>query len=528
MSKNKVPIVAIVGRANVGKSSLFNAMLGRREAIVADEPGTTRDSITSKATLESGKNFWLVDTAGLKDAADDFELTIQQQIVEAADSADIILVTVEGTTQITVEDRRVAKLAFKSGKQLILLVNKADKAKPEQIKNFEKLGIKPIIATSATQKKGFDELEDTLEDMLPAASIREADDRIRIALLGRPNVGKSSMYNALAKKQQAIVADRAGTTRDVNHTIIKYMGRELELLDTAGIRRNGKIERGIEQFSVLRSLRAIEDADVCFLLIDANELSVALDQKIAGMIKDAGKGLVLVVSKWDMLKEEAVTEYTEKKPHVIEKIEAIKNKKVAKYGDKNIEVKAPSTSKTKILDLHSQVSRRIMNDYNFTPWAPLIFTSSVDGKNLSKLFDLALEIAARREQKLSTRDLNAWLKKTTDRHPPAGLKNRQPKLRYITQEIDNPIPAFKVFGAHTKFLHWSYKRHMDRMFREEWDYTGTPVQLWFIDRDVEKERDVRLGGKRPGAKKGKKFKNNGNRDSTIRFKEQREKRDKKD
>jgi GTP-binding protein len=534
MSKNKVPIVAIVGRANVGKSSLFNAILGRREAIVANEPGTTRDSITSRATLESGKDFWLVDTAGLKDAADDFELTIQQQIIEAADSADIILVTVDGTTIITEEDRRVAKLAFKSGKQLILLVNKADKSTKEQVKGFEKLGIKPLIATSATQKKGFDDLGDALELMLPAASISEADDRVRIALLGRPNVGKSSMYNALAKKQQAIVADRAGTTRDVNHTIVKYMGRELELLDTAGIRRNGKIERGIEQFSVLRSLRAIEDADVCFLLIDANELSVALDQKIAGMIKDAGKGLVLVVSKWDMLKEEAVTEYTEKKPHVIEKINAIKEKKIAKYGDKSnaaqsiIAAQATATGKKeKILDLHSQVSRRIMNDYNFTPWAPLIFTSSVDGKNLSKLFDLALEIVARREQKLSTRDLNSWLKKTTDRHPPAGLKNRQPKLRYITQEIDNPIPAFKVFGAHTKYLHWSYKRHMDRMFREEWDYVGTPVQLWFIDRDVEKERDVRLGGKRPGAK-AKKFKNNGNRDSTIKYREMKEQREKRD
>jgi GTP-binding protein len=498
----KVPIVAIVGRANVGKSSLFNALLGRREAIVANEPGTTRDSITAKATLDSGKDFWLVDTAGLKDAADDFELTIQEQIVEAAESADIIFVTVDGTTIITEEDRRVAKLAFKSGKQLVLLVNKADKATKAQIQTFEKLGIKPIIATSATQKRGFEELEELLEEMLPAASIREADDRIRIALLGRPNVGKSSLYNALAKKQQAIVADRAGTTRDVNHTMVRYMGREVEILDTAGIRRSGRIERGIEQFSVLRSLRAIEDADICYLLIDANELSVALDQKIAGMIKDAGKGLVLVVSKWDMLKEEAVTEYTEKKPHVIAKMEKASLKKGV--------TAEPKVKKEKILDLHSQVSRRIMNEYKFTPWAPLIFTSSVDGKNVTKLFDLALEIMDRREQRISTRDLNAWMKAVVDRHPPAGLKNRQPKLRYIVQETDNPIPAFKIFGAHTKFLHWSYKRHMERMMREEWDYTGTPIQLWFIDRDIEKQRDEKFGGK--------KYKNNGNRDAASRRK----------
>lgn len=508
MSSNKVPIVAIVGRANVGKSSLFNALLGHREAIVADEPGTTRDSITSKATLESGKDFWLVDTAGLKDAADAFELTIQDQIVEAAASADVILVTVDGTTIITDEDRRVAKLAFKSGKKLILLVNKCDKAKKDQIKNFEKLGIKPIIATSATQKRGFEELEEALEEALPPAIITEADDRIRIALLGRPNVGKSSLYNALAKKQQAVVSDRAGTTRDVNHTMVKYMGREVELLDTAGIRRNGKIERGVEHFSVLRSLAAIEQSDVCFLLIDSTELSVALDQKIAGMIKEAGKGLVIVVSKWDLMKEEAVTEFTEKKPHVIEKM-ARKNteEEKAKFAEKN-------SLKNKFLDLHTKVSRRIANDYNFIPWAPLIFTSTVDGKNVTKLFELTLEIMDKRAQKITTRDLNLWLKKVTDRHPPAGLKNRQPKLRYMVQEDDNPIPAFKIFGAHTKFLHWSYKRHMERMMRENWDYSGTALQLWFIDRDVEKERDVRLGGKT--AKAGKRFKNNGNRDSSRR------------
>ena len=501
MSKSKVPIVAIVGRANVGKSSLFNAMLGRREAIVADEPGTTRDSITAKAELESGKQFWLVDTAGLKDAADAFELTIQDQITEAANSADIILVTVDGTTIITEEDRRVTKLAFKSGKQLILLVNKADKARKDQVKHFEKLGIKPMIATSSTQKIGFELLEDTLEKMLPAASIMEADDRIRIALLGRPNVGKSSLYNALAKKQQAIVADVAGTTRDVNRTLVKYMEREIELLDTAGIRRSGRIERGVEHFSVLRSLAAIEQSDICMLLIDATELSVALDQKIAGMVKEAGKGLIVVVSKWDLMKEEAVTEFTEKKPHVIAKM-AKASAKHSKSGEA-IKVEEPKVKKDKFLDLHSIVSRRLANDYNFVPWAPLAFTSSVTGKNVSKLFDLALEIMARREQKISTRDLNNWLKKVTDRHPPAGLKNRQPRLRYMTQEINNPIPAFKIFGSQTKFLHWSYRRHMDRMMREAWDYTGTPVQLWFIDRDEEKD---------------KKFKNNGNRESTMRRK----------
>ncbi len=475
MNKKKVPIVAIVGRANVGKSSLFNALLGRREAIVADEPGTTRDSVTLKAELESGKQFWLVDTAGMKAAEDEFELTIQEQILEAAEAADVILITVDGSTIITAEDRRVVKLAFKSGKQLALLVNKADKAKQEQIDAFEKLGIKPMIATSATQRIGFDDLEEVLEELLPAALITEDGDRIRLALLGRPNVGKSSLYNALAKKQQAIVADRAGTTRDVNHTIVKFQGREIELLDTAGIRRSGKIERGIEKFSVIRSLAAIEQSDVCMLLLDANELSVALDQKIAGLIKEAGKGLIIVVSKWDTVDKDAYT--------------------------------------------RDDLARGIAHEFNFVPWAPLVFTSSVDGKNVTKLFEITLEIMERRAQRISTRKLNNWLKKVLAAHPPSGLKNRQPKLRYMVQEDWNPIPSFKIFGAQAKYLHWSYKRHMDRMMREEWDYVGSPIQLWFIDRDVEKIRDIKLGGKRPGskgAKAAKKFKNNGNRDKASK------------
>lgn len=512
MSKKKIPIVAIVGRANVGKSSLFNALLGRREAIVADEPGTTRDSITLKAELESGKQFWLVDTAGLKnDAADDFELTIQEQITEAAAAADVILVTVDGSTGIiTDEDRRVTKLAFKSGKKIALLINKSDKAKKHEIKVFEKLGIRPMINTSATQKRGFEELEEVLEELLPPAIIQEDDNRIRVALLGRPNVGKSSMYNVMAKKQQAIVADRAGTTRDVNHTIVRYKTREIELLDTAGIRRPGRIERGVEKFSVLRSLQAIEQSDICLLLVDANELSVALDQKIAGLIKEAGKGLVIVVSKWDTMdvSEGLPTahntddnENPEQDPK-LNNLSRSKSKNIGRQkGTKAKKASAESTEKIKILDLHSRVSRGLQNDFNFVPWAPLIFTSSETGKNISKIFDLVLEIMDRREQNIETRDLNQWLKSVTDRHPPAGLKNRQPKLRYMIKETDNPIPAFKIFGSQTKFLHWSYKRHMDRMMRERWDFTGTPIQLWFIDRDVEKE---------------KKFKNNGNRDNTLR------------
>lgn len=436
---NKLPIVAIVGRANVGKSSLFNAILDRREAIVAHEAGTTRDSITAKAEWQ-GQNFWLVDTAGMKDAADDFEFTIQEQIIQAADSADIIWVVVEANIPISEEDRRVAKLALKSKKPVFLVINKVDRARGHDLEGFERLGIKPIFPTSATQKRGIDDLLDTLVSHIPKATLADNDDRLRIALLGRPNVGKSQLFNTLAKKQQAIVADRAGTTRDINRATVRYSGQEIELMDTAGIRRPGKIGVGIEHFSVVRSLSAIEQADVCLLLIDVNEIGTALDQKIAGMIKEAGKGLIIVVSKWD-----------------------------------SVEGKDAFT--------RDALAPQITHTFDFVAWAPLIFTSSVTGQNVTKIFDLALDIASARKTRISTRVLNSWLGGVIAKHPPAGLKNRAPKLNYMVQEDDNPIPAFKIFGAHTKFLHWSYKRFMERELRAQFHFEGTAVQLWFIEKD---------------------------------------------
>ena len=440
MATKKLPIVAIVGRANVGKSSLFNAILERREAIVAKEAGTTRDSIMAKASYQ-GQDFWLVDTAGVKDPEDDFEFTIQEQILQAADSADVIWVVVEANTIITEEDRRVAKLALKSKKPVFLVMNKSDKVRKPDILTFERLGIKPIITTSTTQNWGIDILLDRLIQVIPKANLKDEDDRLRIAILGRPNVGKSQLFNSLAKKQQAIVAPRAGTTRDVNRAIVRYEGREIELMDTAGIRRSGKIGQGIEHFSVIRSLAAIEQADVCLLVMDANELNVALDQKIAGMISEAGKGLILVVSKWDIAEEK--TAFT-----------------------------------------RDEIAPQIASNYQFVPWAPLVFTSAVTGQNVTKIFDLALEIALEREKRLKTTELNRWLKQVIDKHPPAGLKNRNPKLNYIVQEDDNPIPAFKVFGSHTQFVHWSYRRYMDRALREAYGFAGTPIQFWFIEKHI--------------------------------------------
>lgn len=435
---NKVPIVAIVGRTNVGKSSLFNAILKRREAIVANEPGTTRDAIIAKASW-GNQDFWLVDTAGIKDPDDDFEFTIQEQIAQASDSADVILVVIEADTVVTQDDRRVANMALKSKKPVILVVNKFDKNRQAKVEDFLKLGIKDVLLTSVTQNNGVTDLLDKIVDIVPKAHIKEQSDRLRLALLGRPNVGKSRLFNSLAKKQQAIVAERAGTTRDINRTIIRFEGREIELMDTAGIRRSGKIEKGVERFSVIRSLSAIEQADVCLLLMDVNELSVQLDQKIAGMIKDAGKGLIIVISKWDSIDDQ----------------------------------KTPFTR-----DL---IAPQLRHELDFVPWAPMVFTSAVTGQNVTRLFELTLEIDKNRHRLISTPDINRWLKQVINSHPPAGLKNTTPKLNYIVQEDDNPT-NFKVFGAHTKFLHWSYKRYMERKLREKYGFEGTPVRFWFFDK----------------------------------------------
>lgn len=431
------PIVAIVGRANVGKSSLFNAIIGRREAIIADEPGTTRDSVTGKAGW-AGKEFWLVDTAGMKEAADDFELTIQEQIAQAAADADLILVVCEADIAVTEEDRRVATMALKTKKPVVLAVNKIDKNRNAELSEWLRLGIKEVLPTSVTQRSGIDKLLDVITAELPAATIKEDAGRVRVSLVGRPNVGKSSLFNSLAKKQQAVVSARAGTTRDVNRTVIRFEGREIELMDTAGIRRSGKIEPGVEKFSVLRALAAIEQSDICLLLMDAAELNVQLDQKIAGIVREAGRGLILVVTKWDSIEKDAFT--------------------------------------------RDRLASQIAANFVFVPWAPLVFTSAVTGQNVAKLYELVLDIARVRQTKMQTAELNQWLKKVTDSHPPAGLKNRSPKLNYMVQEDDIDLPSFKIFGAHTKFLHWSYKRYLERKFREAWPLEGTPVNFWFIEK----------------------------------------------
>ncbi len=493
---SKLPYVAIVGQTNVGKSSLFNRIYGSQEAIVAREAGTTRDNVIRKITVELGSDngregrknkdsakrvtrgtetrlergedgadrvagpassdlhseseagaydgsgedqasFWLVDTAGLKPAEDEFEASIQEQIEEATELADVILVVVDSTLYPSDQDRHIAKTALKSKKPVILVTNKTDLKGSLPVDEFKRLGIKEIIQTSAEHARGIKKLTELIVANLPETTTSDetSSTDLKIALIGRPNVGKSYLFNTLAGKQQAIVANVAGTTRDVNRVNIKYKGQEVELLDTAGIRRSGKQEQGIEKFSVLRTLSAIEEADVCLLLMDVNELNTQLDQKLAGLIKEAGKGLALVVTKWDIAEERDA--YT-----------------------------------------RDALAPRIAHEFAFVPWAPLIFTSAVTGQNVTKLFELASDIKKRREQRFKTTELNRILQDCIAKHPPAGLKNTFPKLRYMVQTDVSP-PWFVIFGGNLKLLHWSYKRYLETQLRNKFDLTGTPIMFSF-------------------------------------------------
>lgn len=432
----KLPVVAIIGQTNAGKSSLFNRLARRQQAIVAREAGTTRDNVVTKI---DGR-YLLIDTAGLKDPDDEFEANIQNQIDDAVESADLILLALDSSKYPNHDDKLIAKKALKSGKPTLLLLNKSDLGESLPNEEFLSLGIKYPLRVSATTSQGLNDLRNRITDELAKLGFKDKpvktkDNSLKIALIGRPNVGKSSLFNTLAEKQQAIVANLSGTTRDINRTEIRYKGRTIELLDTAGLRKPGKREVGIEKFSALRSLAAIEEADVCCLLVDSTEPHSKLDQALAGQIVDAGKGIILVVTKTDLEHQDT--------DEILDKLEY---------------------------------------DFKFIPYAPVILTSSVTGKNATKIFELATQIDRARHAELKTSDLNKVLHEAIRMHPPAGLKNTHPRLRYMVQ-TDTCPPWFVVYGSNLSLLHWSYKRYLERCLREAYPFEGTPIFFSFRNRD---------------------------------------------
>lgn len=436
-----LPIVAIIGRANVGKSTLFNRLIGRRQAVTHDSPGTTRDTNSNTMTW-NGASFLLADTAGLTKVEGELESSIAEQIREVADTADVIIIAADSGVMITSEDIEASKLARKTGKPVILALTKADTTQRGVADNFRRLGLGEAIEVSAIHGTGTGDLLDAVVEALPTKTAKpKKDNAIHVALLGRPNVGKSSLLNSMIGKQKAIVSDIQGTTRDVNQESIVYHKKTITISDTAGLRRRGKIEQGIEKFSSYRTLAAANEADICLLLLDASELGTSQDLHIAGQIMEAAKGLIIVVNKYDMLEKDDKTQ--------------------------------------------AKLLRRLYNEFDFLTWAPVVFTSATQGLNVTKLFELITEIAERRTTELPTPELNTWLRKMTLAHPPAGLKNRHPRLNYITQTGTNP-PTFTVFGSHIEFLHWSYKRYLENEIRKTYDFTGTSVRFIFKDKHKQK------------------------------------------
>jgi GTP-binding protein len=428
------PLVAIVGRPNVGKSSLFNRLVGRRQAITHETAGTTRDANYAPVSWQ-GKHIMLIDTAGLEKQTGEIELQVQDQVREVAQLADLIVVVVDASTMITHDDRQAARLALKSGKPVLLVLNKIDAAPKEQpVDAFERLGIKHTTSTSAVHGRGSGDLLDMIIEQVGGGQEAPERDGITLAILGRPNVGKSSLMNALVGKQQAIVSNVAGTTRDTGTATVRYHSEPIHLLDTAGLRRRGKIEAGIEKYSALRTLAAIAKADICVVVMDATEPSVAGDQHIAGLVSEAGKGLILVLNKWDAVEKETGTQ--------------------------------------------EFFTRRMVADFAFAHWAPLVYTSASQGLNVTKLFELAREITERRQTKIATGELNRLLEIMVAKQPPAGLKGKQPKIKYATQTDTNP-PEFTIFSSYANLVHFSYQRYLENGLRDKFDFSGTPIKLEF-------------------------------------------------
>ncbi len=456
-----LPIVALIGQTNAGKSSLLNRFAHKNIAIVAREEGTTRDNVVTSID----DKFLLVDTAGLKNPEDSFEASIQEQINDAIDSAEIILLTVDSTKYFNHYDKNIAKSALRSKKPVFLLLNKSDRGEALDINEFRALGIDEsyIFRTSATTGQGIAEVKKAILAKIPEpkASIKDDENTLKIALIGRPNVGKSSLFNSLAKKQQAIVSSRQGTTRDINRVEIKYHGRTLEILDTAGLRKPGRREVGIEKFSAIRTLAAIEEADICALLVDSTEPHSKLDQSLAGQIVEAGKGIIMVVTKSDLLENAEPTNY---------------------FGEENIKNR---TAADFLLD-------QLERDFNFLPYAPVLFTSSETGKNVTKLFELAEQIDEARHHQIATKDLNHILQEAKSEHLPAGLKNTHPKPKYIVQTDVCP-PWFVIHGHDLDLLHWSYKRFLERKIREFYPYVGTPIMFSFRSDNSKKAQDLEDG-----------------------------------
>jgi GTP-binding protein len=462
------PLVAIVGRPNVGKSTFFNRMLGERVAIVEDLPGTTRDRIYGD-TDWNGREFTLIDTGGLEFGSDipvgqvglngqpgDLMKNVRSQAELAIHEADVIVFMVDAKVGITAADEEVADMLRRTQKPVILAVNKADNANLRQnAVEFYQLGLGDPVELSSIQGVGTGDLLDLIVDALPPEEEKteeeeeEEADVVRIAIVGRPNVGKSSLLNAILGFERSIVSDVPGTTRDAIDTEFEFKGRKIRLIDTAGIRRRGKVSPGIEKFSVLRSTRAIERADVALLLIDASEGLAAQDTHIAGEIDQQAKGVIVVVNKWDLAQAQRREEREGNYPHANDEITSAE-----------------------------EYRKIIAEGLKFIPYAPAVFASAKTGYHVQSLLETAINIADNRFLRVSTSQLNEVVQEAARRHNPPVVRGKMLKIYYVTQTRVNP-PTFVFFVNDPEALHFSYERYLENRLRDAFAFKGTAIRMFF-------------------------------------------------
>lgn len=429
-------IVAIVGRPNVGKSSIFNRILGKRAAIVDDQPGVTRDRLYGE-TEWSGKKFYIVDTGGIMSETEHpFMNLIEKQVDLALDESSAIIFVVDGRAGVTPTDEEIAHKLRRSGKPVVVVMNKLDNEKQEDAMLGEAygLGFDEVVASSAEHNIGFDEMLDFVVSKLESEEFDTDDDEIRVTLVGRPNVGKSSLLNAFAGEERSMVSDIAGTTRDVVDSVVEINGRKFRFLDTAGLRRKSRVNTDLEYYSNVRTYQAIDRCHVALVLLDAQDPVTEQDKRLIGQVLERGKGLILVVNKWDLAPREE------------------------KVGD--------------------VMTKKLIEEVPFAAHAPRVFISALSGRSLGKLPELILRVEENRRRRISTSELNKLVKEVLvfERMPGDG-KEHSLKIYYCTQ-ADGAPPAFIFFVNDSELCSKSFKRHLENLLREMADFSGVPIKIF--------------------------------------------------
>ena len=434
------PIVAVVGRPNVGKSTLFNKLIGQRLSIVKDTPGVTRDRIFASCDWR-GRSFMLADTGGIEPHSDDVILSqMRRQAQLAIEQADVIVLVTDLLSGVTANDADVAVMLQKSGKPVVLCVNKCDRIGelPAEFYEFYNLGLGDPVAVSSIHGTGTGDLLDAVFEYLPSEEeAEEEDDRIKVAVIGKPNAGKSSLINALAGEERSIVSDIAGTTRDAIDTEIDTKQGKFLLIDTAGLRRRSRVDDAIEKYSILRAEMAVERADVCVILIDGVEGFTEQDSKVAGIAHEKGKACIIAVNKWDAVE---------------------KNDRTMALTRKKLE-----------------------NDFSFMAYAPFVFISAKTGQRLDRLMELITYVNEQNATRISTGTLNDVLAQATARVQPPTDKGKRLKIYYMTQPSTRP-PTFVFFVNRADLFHFSYQRYLENQLRETFGLEGTPIRFIIRER----------------------------------------------